>query len=224
MLQSLGRRLRIAFDRDPADPAAPAETSAAVLPPLVEFVAYAEDCLLSGRVRLGAERLTDMLNAHDEYQLVDVLVEPLASDGVVEVTEIVVRRDELVLVHATGPRGVIARRQRMRPHPLALQLGPYHVRGYLHALPGTDPLLAIRRRTVMVPLTEASVEMSIAGQLERRQVGTVVLNREQIDWVLPALDDEVQMPEMPLRTDAGPLVKDFTGQIRAHDFGSRAGS
>ena len=44
-----------------------------------------------------------------------------------------VPRDELLLVHATGPRGDQARRPRTRQHPLAVQLGPYQVRGYLHA-------------------------------------------------------------------------------------------
>ena len=35
----------------------------------VDFVAYAEDCLLFGRTILGGGRLSDMLNDHDEYVL-----------------------------------------------------------------------------------------------------------------------------------------------------------
>ena len=101
--------------------------------------AYGEDCVLSGLVRMAADRLTDMLNEHDEYLLVNVLVEGLAGDRAVEVTEVLVRRDELFLVHAAGPRGNQDRRHRTRSHPVAVQLGPYHVRGYLHVLPGIDP-------------------------------------------------------------------------------------
>ena len=40
-----------------------------------------------------------------------------------------------------------------------------------------------------------------------------MVNREQVDWVVPALDDEVEMPDLPLQTEQGPLLKDFTGSI-----------
>lgn len=217
MIESLGRRLRVVFRRsagpDVAGRDAPSLPPAAIPHPEVEFVAYGEDCILSGRVRLDADRLTDMLNAHDEILLVDVLVERLAGGGAVEVKEVLVHRDELLLVHATGPRGNQARRQRTRLHPLGMQLGPYHVRGYLHALPGSDPLLAIRRRKAMVPLTEAWIEYGSGSIRQRRRVGAVVVNRETIDWVVPALDDEVEMPDLPLAAEKGPLVKDFTGSI-----------
>ena len=66
----------------------------------------------------------------------------------------------------------------------------------------------------MVPLTEATIEFSIGGATELLQVGTVVVNHQHIDWVAPALDDEVRMPDLPLLMYGGPLVKDFTGDIR----------
>jgi hypothetical protein len=215
MIESLGHRLRVVFGRPPASGELP-------VPPLgdpspstqhVEFVAYGEDCVLSGIVRLASDRLTDMLNEHDEYLLVDVLVEGLAGDRAVEVTEVLVRRDELYLVHATGPRGNLGRRRRTRPHPVAIQMGPYHVRGYLHVLPGADPVQAIRRRKSMVPLTDAWIDFPLASGRERRRVGTVVLNREQIDWIVPAVYDEVEMPDLPLSAEQGRLLKDFTGAL-----------
>jgi hypothetical protein len=224
MIQSFGRRLLVAFRRTdrPGDacpvPSAPAAPSL----PEVEFVAYGEECLLSGRLRLDAERLTDMLNAHDEYQLVDVMVERLDGDPTVEVREVLVRRDELLLVHATGPRGSQARRQRTRQHALALQVGPYHIRGYFHALPGSDPVSALRRRKTMVPLTDAWIEYASGSTRQRRRVGAVVVNREQIDWVVPALDDEVEMPDLPLKVEQGPLLKDFTGWINSQEEPSPA--
>jgi hypothetical protein len=215
MIQSFGRRLRVAFSRADAhlDGDVPPVTRAQPLHPEVEFVAYGEDCLLSGRVRLAAERLTDMLNEHDEYQLVDVMVERLDGAPAVEVREVLVHRDELLLVHATGPRGSQARRQRTRQHALAVQAGPYHIRGYLHALPGSDPIGSMRRRKTMVPLTDAWIEYSVGAIRQRRRAAAVVVNREQIDWVVPALDDEVEMPDLPLQTEQGPLLKDFTGMI-----------
>ncbi len=215
MIESLGRRLRVVFGRSDAT-----ETSVAVQPresrkpsQQVEFVAYGEDCILSGVVHLSSDRLTDMLNDHDEYQLVDVLVEGLADKHAVEAREVLVHRDELLLVHATGPRGNQDRRQRTRSHPVAIQMGPYHIRGYLHALPGADPVQAIRRRKPMVPLTDAWIEFGSAAGRQRRRVGAVVVNREQIDWIVPAIDDEVEMPDLPLSADKGPLLKDFTGAL-----------
>jgi hypothetical protein len=214
MIESVGRRLRVVFGRS----AGPAET---VEPPRdmaratqqVEFVAYGEDCVLSGTLRMETDRLTDMLNDHDEYLLVDVLVEGLTDERAVEVTEILVHRDELLLVHAAGPRGNQDRRHRTRSHPVAMQMGPYHVRGYLHALPGADPVQAIRRRKPMVPLTDAWIEFQSPSGRQRRRVGTVVVNREQIDWIVPAEDDEIEMPDLPLSADKGPLLKDFTGAL-----------
>lgn len=215
MIESLGRRLRVVFGRSaaPTEPVDEPPPDVAPATQQVEFVAYGEDCVLSGMVRMETDRLTDMLNDHDEYLLVDVLVESLTEERVVEVKEILVHRDELLLVHATGPRGNQDRRHRTRSHPVAIQMGPYHVRGYLHALPGADPVQAIRRRKPMVPLTDAWIEFPSNTGRQRRRVGAVVVNREQIDWIVPAVDDEIEMPDLPLGADGGPLLKDFTGRL-----------
>jgi len=203
MIESLGHRLRVVFHRPDAavdSPAAPAR-DAVRASQQVEFVAYGEDCVLSGMVRLASDRLTDMLNEHDEYQLVDVLVEGLTGERAVEVREVLVRRDEVLLVHAAGPRGNLDRRLRTRSHPVAIQMGAYHIRGHLHVLPGADPVQAIRRRKPMVPLTDAWIEFATGAGRQRRRVGTVVINREQIDWIVPAIVDEVEMPDLPLSAD-----------------------
>jgi hypothetical protein len=130
-----------------------------------------------------------------------------------EVTEVLVRRDELFLVHATGPRGNQDRRHRTRSHPVAIQMGPYHVRGYLHVRPGADPVQAILRRQPMVPLTDAWIEFPLASDRQRRRVGTVVVNRDQIDWIVPAIGDEVEMPDLPVSAEQGRLLKDYTGAL-----------
>jgi len=209
----IGKRLHLRFTRASGDPA----TDDAAAPrgpskPLVDFVAYGEDEILSGRVRLNAERLTDLLNANDEILLTDVLCQRLDNEHSVEVREVLVPRDDLLLVHATGPRGNQQRRQRTRALPMAFQTGPYHVRGYLHTTPGTDPLLHLRRRRPMVPLTEAWIEYTVGSNQVGIRVSGVIVNRELIDWIVPATDEEIEFPEMPV-TAAGPLVKDFTGQI-----------
>ncbi len=181
----------------------------------VEFVAYGEDCLLSGFVRLESDRLTDLLNEHEEVELVDVLVHDLSAGTDMQVADIVVLRDELLMVHAMGPRGDRARRTRTRQHPVAIQLGPYHVRGYIHALPGSDPIAGFRRRRPMVPITDAWIEYTTGKTRQRRRVGTLIINRELVDWIVEAIDEEVEMPDIPLSAyPRGPLLKDFTGQVR----------
>lgn len=213
MIERLGRRLRLVFQGRGGPPDPDAALRPVTVSRVVDFVAYGEDCRLSGRLSFSGDRLTDMLNEHEEYQLVDVLVQDLGHDRAIEVREVLVNRDDLLIVNATGPRGNQGRRQRTRLHPVALQLGPYHVRGYLHALPGADPVDAIRRRKPMVPLTEAWVDYEAFGAHQRERFGTVLVNREQMDWIVPALDEEVELPDLPLANEHGPLLKDFTGAL-----------
>ncbi len=203
------------------EPAAPLwqvpQPVATATTPMVDLFAYGEDCILSGRIALTADRLTDVLNEHDEYALVDVLVESLDDGHAVERPEVVVRRDELLLVHIVGPRGNVQRRQRTRQHPLELWLGPYLVRGYLHTLPGSDPIASLRHRQPMVPLTDARVEHTVGGVAQRRYLAAVLVNRDQIDSVATAHVDEVEMPDIPFSAKKGRLVKDFTGTVHADD-------
>jgi hypothetical protein len=116
-------RLRLAFRRQPTL-ALVAPESPGPQPPEIEFVAYAEDCTLSGHLRLAAERLTDLLNDHDEVELTHVVVEDLVGGHAVEVDELVVERDELLLVHASGPRGNASRRVRTTPHRISAKADP----------------------------------------------------------------------------------------------------
>jgi hypothetical protein len=126
---------------------------------------------------------------------------------------LLVSRDELCLVLGTGPRGDPAQRHRTRQHPIAVQVGPYHVRGYVHALPGSDPVASFHRRKPMVPLTDAWFEYSLRGDHMRRRSSNLLVNRELTDWVVEAVDEEVAWPELPLPETVGPLVKDFTGDV-----------
>jgi hypothetical protein len=199
--------------RTPESPKPEERSLKAILPPEVEFIAYAEDSVVTGYIRLDAARLTDLLNDHGEFELVGVRVESLGGDRSLEVQDVVVARDELLLVQALGPRGERERRIRTRQHPIAMQLGPYHVRGYLHALPGVDPIASFRHRKLMVPLTDAWVEFDMGGVQQQRRAGTLLVNRQQVDWVVEADEAEVDMPDLPVEPAKGPLVKDFTGDI-----------
>lgn len=183
MIGAFGRRLRLVL-RQPDDAELPIDShdESAGLPE-VEFVAYADDGRLSGRIRLDTSRLSDMLNDHDEFLLEDVLAERLPEGGTVVVPEFLVQREELVLVHAMGPRGDRARRHQTAARTVTLRAGPYLVTGDIHAARGVDPLVFFRRRRPMVPLTDATIEYRTAEGPVREFAGTIIVNRDLLDWV-----------------------------------------
>lgn len=200
MIDRLPRRLHLGRSSQPETPAPAGET-----PAEVAFVAYGEDCILSGRAVLDADRLSDMLNDHDEYLVSGLVIERFDEIAPFELDdEIAVPRDEIFLVHASGPRGDASRRHRTMPQRLALKMGPYKVRGFFHALPGADPVVALRRRKAMVPLTDARIEYTIHDQRREVMVDTVIVNREQIDWVEAVQPNQVEFPEGPRRMVSTP--------------------
>lgn len=193
----MGRRLRPAVDRDDERPPTIEErVPSSDAGPFVDFVAYADDCTLSGQIRLGSERLTDLLNGRDQWQLIDVMAESFDGAELVESKEVTIPRDEIVVVHATGPRGNQERRHRTNLHPVIVQAGRLRIRGFLHARPGLDPLLVIARGTPMVPMTDASIEYEHHGLRERRRVGTILVNRDRIAVIDRVADHEVDLPDL----------------------------
>ncbi|MFL5778783.1 MAG: hypothetical protein ACJ761_07555 [Chloroflexota bacterium] len=171
-------------------------------PPDVEFVAYGEDFVVSGRTTLDADRLSDMLNGHEEYELRDVRLDRLDGGEAVDVTEIVLHRDQVLLVHAAGPRGDVTRRHRTQQQLLEFQIGPYHLTGYFHGLPGADAVAALRRRRPIVPLTEVWVEAPTVATPFQFQVDAILINREQIGSVRAVYEDEPVAVERDAIEDA----------------------
>jgi hypothetical protein len=151
--------------------------------PLIRFAAYGAHQRVFGWVRLHADRLTDLLNTHDELHLVDVELESLANGLTGTIDEIVIHRRDLIAVQANGPRGDEARRQATRTHPIAIQSGNYLISGYLHVPPGTDPLASARERPPMIPLTDALIEYWVHGKREHQAIGTIVVNRDAANWM-----------------------------------------
>jgi hypothetical protein len=175
VIASIGSRLRLVL-RQPT----PAELAEL---PEVDFVAYSTSERLSGRIRLNSARLTDMLNAHSEFVLVDALAERLPDGGSMVVPEILVRRSELALVRAGGPRGDRTLRVPTKTHRLVLRSGRYLVAGLLHSSAGENPLAALRRREPMVPLTDASILFRVGSNIVEEPAGTIVVNRDLVEWV-----------------------------------------
>ncbi len=159
--------------------------------PLVRFSAYASHHRIFGWVRLRADRLTDLLNIHDELLLSDVEIENL-DDGTRHrsASSRVAIRD-LLAVHASGPRGDDALRHRTRAHAIVVRAGSYLIAGHLHVEPGADPLESLLRRAAMVPLTDAWLEYWPDGSPRRHGVGTIIVNREAADTIELVTDDDL---------------------------------
>ena len=122
-----------------------------------------------------------MLNDHDEFQLDKVRAEELSTGRSRVVPKVVLRREDLFVVYATGPRGDALRRQRTIPRTLTVKLGRYTVTGEIHSAPGLDPLLQLKRRA-MCPLTDAVIQYEgLRGTVEE-PVDTVIVNRDRVEW------------------------------------------
>lgn len=159
--------------------------------PLVRFIAYGDRHRIFGWVQLRADRLTDLLDAHDELHLSDVKIENLRDGTTPSVDDIIVGRRELVAVQATGPRGDPSRRHPTSTHPIAVESGDYLIAGHLHADPGIDPMASIAARAAMVPLTDAWIEYWSGGELRHRSTGTIIVNRENADRIRVVTEEDL---------------------------------
>jgi hypothetical protein len=187
-LQTPPDRLHSILQRTPKDVFEPDYGSDV---PLVQFAAFGRDHRLFGWVRLRADRLTDLLNTREELLLTHVEIESREDGAMRAVDEVLIRCSELIAVHARGPRGDGQRRQRTRAHAIAIQSGNYLIGGYLHAPPGSDPIANMGERPLMVPLTHAWIEYWSGRDRTTQSIGTIIVNREQVDWIRVVTDEDL---------------------------------
>jgi hypothetical protein len=178
--------------------------------PIVELTVYAGDSVAFGRLPLTADRVTDLMNDSTEFEFVDTFLQSLNDSHGLLVRTVVVARDEIFAVAVAGPRGDPARRTRTRPIPIELRVGRYDVSGNIHVVPGTDPIIGFRRRRVMVPLTEATIEFDSPDGRKLCRFGTILVNRDLTDWIAPATRSDVRPPEVIPELEGLGLAKDFT--------------
>lgn len=179
-----------------------------------EFVAYATDCRVFGQLALPAGRLTELLNAYEEFELVNVQLQSLADGHVVTEPLVILARDEVVAVHAAGSAGHPGRRTHTRAHRLVVRSQPYTIWGDVHALPGADPVASFLHRPPMVPLTDAWIAYELAGRAGQFQLGTIIVNRNTANSFEPMVNPGPEPPAVPAG-DAGPLARDFTSELHA---------
>ena len=156
----------------------------------IDFAAYGHECLFAGRLRLDADRLTDMLNSTDELDLVDVVGLGL-DGGIVEADRVSVSRGELVAVKAGDPRGRPSLRRPTRQVAVAAGSGRYLMYGYIHGRPGADPLIHVGRRPPMIPLTDATIAYDTPNGWKHDDASTLIINRDTADWLRLAKEDEL---------------------------------
>jgi hypothetical protein len=144
---------------------------------VVDFDAYALDCLVHGTVELGDGRLSDQLNRLLELVIRDPRLEDLADGHVVSLPELAVERDELCAVVASGPRGDAARRLHIRTARVKVEVGPYKVEGTVHGKAASEPLGFALRPEAWVPLTEATVAYRRGADDVVDEVPALLVNR-----------------------------------------------
>jgi hypothetical protein len=177
----------------------------------IEFIGFSGDCLIRARLTMFGDRLTDMLNGQLRYTLSRVKLESLGDGHVFEIDSLPIERSDLHAVAATGPRGTEKRRLRLEPHRMQVGLGPYTILGQLHGKPGTDPLAEVLQRDTMLPLTNATIAFTKAGEVVAQDVATLIINRELADWIVPTAGEEEHFPDTPVRSYTLGFAKDFTG-------------
>ena len=185
MLSAATRVLRLALEPSAEREPTPADVS------VIEFVAYARDSLLTGSLRLDADRLTDLLNATDELDLVNAVW--IALDGrTAQAENAVVPRLDLVAVKAGDPRGNPVYRHHTRQFAVTAGAGNYVMHGYIHGRPGADPMIHLGRRPPMIPLTDATIIYETVDGWRRDEASTLIVNRDVADWLRLAKEDELQ--------------------------------
>jgi hypothetical protein len=168
---------------------------------LIPFIGYAVGRRLIGYVECESERLTDLLNRSESIILREAFVENFADETIVNLGDGEVDRAILYAVEATGGRGEGARRIHTVRHRMQVQLGPYSALGLLHAAPGQMPLSHLATRSPMIPLSDATLGYENRGQLVMRDVGTLIVNRDLVDWVRASEDEATAFPGVPVLTD-----------------------
>ena len=144
----------------------------------IDFVGFADDCRVEGKVELDDARLADLLNRRRTIVVHDVKLVSTIDGHTQEFDQLEIQRDELNIVVASGPRGDPKRRLATRPNGVAMKLGPYCAEGFMHAPPTANPVRDINHRPTMVAITDAVLEYDFCEKPVSQWFRTLLVNRE----------------------------------------------
>ena len=144
----------------------------------IDFVGFAEDCRVEGRVDLEDSRLADLLNRHPTITIHDVTLVSTRDGHTQEFDKLEISRDELDIVVASGPRGDPKRRLATKPNGVSVRLGPYSAEGFIHAPPTANPVRAFAGKPTMVAITDAVLQYEFCSEPVSQWFRTLLVNRE----------------------------------------------
>ena len=180
----------------------------------VEFLGFAADCTISGKVTMFGERLTDFLNGQERFRVHHVECESLEDGHTVAVDSISVERTDLLAVMATGPRGSEKQRVSLQTNRLQVCIGPYLILGRLHV----EARRGRRRERPPArpddPVHERDDRLR-GRRLDRRPRRlTLIVNRLLVDWISPTTETATLFPDVPVRS---PFASRLHAGLRARD-------
>ena len=178
----------------------------------IEFIGFAGDCTIAGKLTMFGDRLSDFLNGQERFLVHHLEFESLQDGHRVALDSVSLERDDLLAVVATGPRGLEKQRVSRQTNRLQMSLGPYLILGRIHSQPGSDAVGSVLTREPMIPLTDATIAYEVAGALVARDVAAIIVNRMLLDWITPSSEAASLFPDVPIRSPfSARLAKDFTG-------------
>jgi hypothetical protein len=182
----------------------------------IDFMAFAADCTVSGKMTMFGERLTDFLNGQERFRVHHLECESLEDGHRAAVDSMSLERNDLLAVVATGPRGNEKQRVTLQTNRLQVSIGPYLILGRIHTKPGVDAVASVMKRDPMIPLTHATIAYEVAGSIVARDLPTIIVNRLLVDWISPTTDAATLFPDVPVRSPfSKTMLKDFTGTTTA---------
>ena len=152
----------------------------------IDFVGFADDCRVEGKVDLEDARLADLLNRRKTITVRDGLLVSTLDGHTEEFDSLEISRDELDIVVASGPRGDPKRRLATKPNGVAVKLGPYSAEGFMHAPPTANPVRGFNRRPAMVAVTDAVLEYQFCDKPVSQWFRALLVNRAMAKSLRPA--------------------------------------
>jgi len=144
----------------------------------VEFVGFADDCRVEGRVELECARLADQLNSRPTIVVHDAVLVSTADGHSKRFEELEIALDDLDIVVASGPRGDPKRRLATKPNGVKVKLGPYSAEGFMHAPPTANPVQGFGNGAAMVAITDAVLEYEYCEEQVSQWYRTLLVNRD----------------------------------------------
>jgi hypothetical protein len=179
----------------------------------VEFMAFADDCVIEAKLVLEADRLSDLIAQSGDFEIQDVVVIALDDGRTLTTAAVKTSRHDFAAIAAAGPRGNSARRLPTRLHEVRTRVGPYDILGYLHTPPSAHQFSgAIRRR--VVPITSARLRYRVGFKDVEQMFDALLLNGDRISWLEQATNADLTMGDVH-QTPASfrRSAKDMTGEL-----------